>query len=98
MLLWRPPTGAESALGLNSRGAAVAWLRDSLAAIDGRYASTDPQSEVFDRELDEIVRNFQRAHRLDVAGVAGKHTQIIIKSLLPVEGTRRLSTSLLAQE
>ena len=98
MLLWRPPTGAESALGMNSRGAAVAWLRDSLAAIDGRYASTDPQSEIFDRELDEIVRNFQRDHRLDVDGVAGKQTQIIINSLLTVEGTPRLSTSLLAQE
>ena len=98
MLLWRPPTGAESTLGLNTRGAAVAWLRDSLATIDGRYASADPRSDVFDRELDEIVRNFQRDHRLDVDGVAGKQTQIIINSLLAAEGTPRLSTPLLAQE
>ena len=98
MLLWRPPTGAEAALGVNSRGAAVAWLRNSLASIDGRYASTDSRSEVFDRELDEIVREFQRDHRLAIDGVAGKQTQIIINSLLAVEGTPRLSTPLLAQE
>jgi general secretion pathway protein A len=98
MLLWRPPTGAESALGLNSRGAAVTWLRNSLAAIDARYATSNPQSDIFDNELDEIVRMFQRDHRLDIDGVAGKQTQIIINSLLAVEGTPRLSTPLLAQE
>lgn len=98
MLLWRPPTEAANSLGPGSQGADVAWLRNSLAAIDGRYASSDPESELFDAELEEIVRLFQREHRLDVDGLAGQQTQIIVNSLLAVEGTPRLSTPRLAQD
>jgi general secretion pathway protein A len=97
-LLWRPPTRAAVALGPGSRGSDVAWLRNSLAAIDGRYASANSQSEVFDAELEQLVRSFQRDHRLEVDGLAGQQTQIIINSLLAVEGTPRLSTPRLAQD
>ena len=98
MLLWRPPTEAAAALGPGTRGPAVAWLRNSLAAIDQRYASSDPGADLFDAELEQIVRLFQRDHRLDVDGLAGQQTQIIINSLLAVEGTPRLSTPRLAQD
>ena len=89
-LLWRPPTGSVVSLVSGSRGPAVTWLRNSLASIDERYASTDPQSDVFDAELDRIVRDFQRDHRLDVDGVAGQQTQIIINSQLAVESSASL--------
>ncbi len=98
MLLWRPPAGTAVSLGPGSQGGDVAWLRNSLAAIDGRYASADVQSETFDAELEQLVRTFQRDHRLDVDGLAGQQTQIIINSLLAVEGTPRLSTPRLAQD
>ena len=81
---------------MGSRGPAVTWLRSSLAAVDERYASGNPESYVFDAELDQIVRDFQRDHRLDIDGVAGQHTQIIINSQLAVEGSPRLSAPLLA--
>jgi general secretion pathway protein A len=97
-LLWRPPTGAVVSLGTGYRGPAVVWLRNSLAAIDERYASADPQSDTFDADLDRIVRDFQRDHRLDIDGVAGQQTQIIINSQLAVEGTPRLSAPLLAMD
>jgi general secretion pathway protein A len=98
MLLWRPPTGAAVSLGPGSQGPGVSWLRNSLAAIDERYASSNSLSETFDSELDQIVRRFQQEHRLDVDGLAGQQTQIIINSLLAVEGTPRLSTPRLAQD
>ena len=98
MLLWRPPTGSAASLGPGSQGADVTWLRNSLTAIDGRYASTNGQSDVFDAELEQIVQTFQRNHRLDVDGLAGQQTQIIINSLLAIEGTPRLSTPRLAQD
>jgi general secretion pathway protein A len=98
MLLWRPPTGSAVSLRLGSEGPLVAWLRNSLAAIDGRYSSGDLQSETYDAELEQIVRRFQREHRLDIDGLAGKQTQIIINSLLAVESTPRLSTPRLAQD
>ncbi len=95
-LLWRPPNGSVISLVLGSRGPAVTWLRNSLAAVDQRYASSSPESSVFDAELDQIVRDFQRDHRLEIDGVAGQQTQIIINSQLAVEGTPRLSAPLLA--
>lgn len=98
MLLWRPPTGAAISLGAGSQGSNVTWLRNSLAAIDMRYASNSPQSDMFDAELEQIVQTFQRDHRLDVDGLVGQQTQIIINSLLAVEGTPRLSTPRLAQD
>ena len=98
MMLWRPPTGAAVQLGAGSTGAEVTWLRQSLAAIDARYASRDPESQSFDAELEQLVRAFQRDHRLDVDGLAGQQTQIIINSLLAVEGTPRLAVSRLAQD
>jgi peptidoglycan hydrolase-like protein with peptidoglycan-binding domain len=73
-------------------------LRESLAAIDDRYASADPAATVFDAELDRIVKSFQRDHRLDVDGLAGPQTQIIINSLLAVDGTPRLSTARTAKD
>ena len=97
-LLWRPASGRALALGPGSSGAEVAWLRTSLAAIDPRYASSDPESDRFDAELEKIVRQFQRDHRLDVDGLVGQQTQIIINSQLAVEGTPRLSTSRLARD
>ena len=98
MLLWRPPTGTAVSLGVGARGPGVIWLRDSLAAIDTRYESANPGSDIFDADLDRIVRNFQREHRLDVDGVAGQQTQIVINSLLAVDGTPQLSSPLLALE
>ena len=98
MLLWRPPTGVTVSLGPGSSGPAVTWLRNSLASIDSRYASANSESTVFDAELEQLVRAFQRDHRLDVDGLAGQQTQIIINSLLAVDGTPRLSTALLAKD
>ena len=69
----------------------MAWLRDSLAAIDERYAGNDALPEVFDAELEENVRAFQRDHRLSVDGVAGRQTQIIINSLLASSDTPQLT-------
>ena len=98
LLLWRPPAVAETYIGPSSSGPAVAWLRESMGAIDERYASANPDSEVFDAELDQLVRTFQRDHRLDVDGLAGQQTQIIINSLLSVDGVPRLSSALLAKD
>jgi len=98
MLLWRPPGGEAVSLRPGSRGADVLWLRESLASIDAAFVTADPLSDVFDADLQQVVRAFQRAHRLVVDGLAGQQTQIIINSLLAVDGTPRLRTPLLAQD
>jgi len=97
-LLWRPVGGTPVALGPGSRGPAVAWLRSSLAAIDGNYATGKADSDSFDAELESVVKQFQRDHRLEVDGLVGQQTQILINSQLAVEGTPRLSRPLLARD
>ena len=98
LLLWRPPGGRAESLGPNSSGANVLWLRESLAAIDEAFVTDSPDTDLYDAELEQNVRAFQRAHRLDVDGLAGQQTQIVINSLLTVDGTPRLSSTLLVQE
>jgi general secretion pathway protein A len=98
LLLWRPPNGVEISLGPGSGGPNVLWLRQSLAVIDPRYRTAAPDSDVYDADLQQQVRVFQRDHRLDVDGLAGRQTQIIINSLLAPEDAPRLAIAQLAQE
>ena len=98
LLLWRPPNGPGNALGPGSTGPGVTWLRESLVAIDTRYATSNPDSDIYDAELAGKVREFQRDNRLDVDGLAGHQTQIIITTLLDPDGTPRLTIPRLAQE
>ena len=91
LLLWRPPGGTPVSLGRGERNESVVWLRASLAAIDPRYTIANQESDVYDAELEQLVRRFQRDHRLSVDGVAGQQTQIVINSLLAVDGTPRLT-------
>ena len=98
LLLWQPPVGVAVSLGPGSRGPGVLWLRESLAEIDARYRTSAMQSDVYDQELRDTVRRFQQDHRLDVDGLAGQHTQIIINSLLSPDATPRLTMRRLAQE
>jgi len=98
ILLWRPPTASTEALGPGSSGPDVVWLRQSLAAIDERYLSAAANSDVFDEDLQQQVRAFQRDHRLGVDGIAGRQTQIIINTLLAPDNAPRLTIPRLAQE
>jgi len=98
LLLWRPPNGSSEALGPGSSGPGVTWLRQSLAAIDIRYQTAASAPDVFDENLAEMVRLFQRDNRLDVDGLAGHQTQIIINTLLNPDSTPRLLIPRLAQE
>jgi len=91
MLLWRPPGGAPVSLTPGSRGVEVVWLRQSLANIDESYISDAIDSDEYDSNLQNIVRQFQRDNRLDVDGLAGQQTIILVNSLLGADGTPRLT-------
>ena len=91
MLLWQPPGGAPVSLVPGSRGVEVVWLRQSLANIDQRYVSDAINSDEYDINLQNIVRQFQRDNRLDVDGLAGQQTLILVNSLLGADGTPRLT-------
>jgi len=98
LLLWRPPNGVSVSTGPGSRGSSVLWLRQSLVEIDERYRTSPTNPDVFDEDLQQNVRTFQRDHRLDVDGVAGQQTQIIINTLLAADDTPRLAAPRSAQD
>ena len=79
VMLWRPGTSQVKALSPGMRGADVRWLRESLQHLRGEH-SDGPASDVFDAELGDLVRDFQRQHRLTVDGIAGVQTQIALAS------------------
>ena len=91
MLIWRPPNGTAAAIRPGMRDENVRWLRQSLAALDEEYRPQADNSDYFDEALEEQLIAFQRKHRLEVDGLAGQQTQIIINSLLALDDTPRLS-------
>ena len=79
-------------LAPGSRGAEVIWLRQRLADIDTSYVSDAMNSDQYDSQLQNIVRQFQRDNRLAVDGLAGQQTLIVVNSLLGSDGTPQLTT------
>lgn len=94
ILVWRPANGSDQPIGPGMQHPNVRWLRESLAALNEGYQPADIDSEYFDDELKEQLIAFQRRHRLEADGVAGQKTQVIINSLMALDGTPRLSASL----
>ncbi|MCH9694007.1 MAG: AAA family ATPase [Gammaproteobacteria bacterium] len=98
LLLWKPPGDTPVSLAPGVRGPEVTWLRQSLLSIDPSYSTDDANSDEYDGALQAVVRRFQRDNRLDVDGLAGQQTQIVVNSLLADDHTPRLATPLLARE
>ena len=85
-IVWKPKTSRIRALSVGMRGDEVRWLRRSLAALHG--ASSDPEhGDLYDEELAVAVQNFQREHRLNVDGIAGLQTQVVLDTALAEPGS-----------
>ncbi|HVY79960.1 MAG TPA: AAA family ATPase [Steroidobacteraceae bacterium] len=79
IMLWRPGTPHVKPLSVGMRGAEVRWLRQSLQRVTG--APPDfAASDVFDAQLSELVKDFQKRNQLTVDGIAGVQTQIVLAS------------------
>jgi general secretion pathway protein A len=80
-LVWKPKTSHTRLLSLGMQGDEVRWLRRSLNALGG--GASDPEhADVYDQELAIAVQNFQREHRLNVDGIAGVQTQVVLDTAL----------------
>ena len=93
LLIWRPPGGTPMAISPGMQNENVRWLRQSLVKLDDNYQPQTADSDFFDDGLQQQLIAFQRQHRLEADGLAGQKTQIIINSLLAVDGTPRLSAT-----
>jgi general secretion pathway protein A len=90
LILWRPHTQEPRALSIGNRDEGVRWLRKSLYMALGQPVS-EPGSDTYDEELAAMVEEFQHQHRLDVDGVAGLQTQVLLDSLTSTEAPLLLS-------
>lgn len=89
LLFWRPPL-AQTLIGPGSSGAPVLWLRHRLALAEQRPPPNRPAAE-FDSSLQNRVRNFQRLRDLDVDGLVGSRTMLLLDNLAPRPDTPLLT-------
>jgi general secretion pathway protein A len=80
-VVWKPKTSRTRLLSVGMQGDEVRWLRRSLNALGG-LASDPEHADVYDQELAIAVQNFQREHRLNVDGIAGVQTQVVLDTAL----------------
>jgi general secretion pathway protein A len=84
LLLWEPPAINARKIRLGMRGSSVRWLRNAMSWYSG---SQDPTgaSDIFDDNLEDQVKEFQRQHQLDDDGVVGDLTLIQLNSYNPTQ-------------
>ena len=92
-VVWKPKTPRTRLLSLGMQGDEVRWLRRSLNALGG-VASDPEHADVYDQELAIAVQNFQREHRLNVDGIAGVQTQVVLDTALADPNSPLLSNAL----
>jgi general secretion pathway protein A len=80
-VIWKPKTKRTRQLSVGMSGDEVRWLRRSLNALQGAAADPD-QGDQFDAGLAKQVEDFQREHRLEVDGIAGIRTQMVLETAL----------------
>lgn len=85
LLLWRPEAGNGRALTRNSSGADVLWLRRALGSLRGAPV-LPADSPDYGPAMEAAVRDFQRASRIAVDGIAGALTLISVNNALELAG------------
>jgi general secretion pathway protein A len=79
VLLWHPVSTDVHDLSAGMRGSQVRQLRTLLDHWSG-VVSAGTTSDEYDASLVQMVEQFQRAHRLQVDGIAGIETQVALDS------------------
>jgi general secretion pathway protein A len=91
VVLWRPARLPVYVLHPGMHGPAIHTLRTRLLQATGADIA-DEHSFNFDDELSQRVADFQRAHHLNVDGIAGIETQMLLDAVLAAPGTPVLQT------
>ena len=81
LLLWTPATPTQEIFRLGDRGEAVVWLRDVLARYRGEPLAAEV-SNVFDKELETELMQFQSRHQIISDGVVGRITLAKLQAYL----------------
>jgi general secretion pathway protein A len=74
-LLWKAPFISKQKLKLGHQGDRVFWLAQQLNLI---YSLPTTNKDIFDTDLQEEVKQFQRDHALKDDGIVGPRTMMLI--------------------
>jgi len=86
VLLWHPPVRNARALQAGMRGAQVRRLRRQLELWRG-LPRPAAGGNLYDAGLVRLVEQFQRVNRLQVDGIAGIDTQVVLDAALAAPGS-----------
>ncbi len=94
-LLWQLPPGGALLIAPGAPAEQVRWLRRMLARVPqlARRADEAHETPVFDEELTELVKTFQRLRGLEADGVAGARTLMQLTHLAEAPGIPHLRAS-----
>jgi general secretion pathway protein A len=91
LFLWRMPPYGGRVIGATDPEDAIAWLRGRLALLPGSGLAVDPAR--WDADVAAAVRRFQGEYGLDIDGIAGPRTLIMLSNALADLDVPRLSQS-----
>jgi general secretion pathway protein A len=91
IILWKAPPVRALPLVAGMRGRDVEWLRQRLGEFDGMTV-TGSTVEVFDAELANRVRRFQRSRALVSDGIVGEETMVHLSTAIPDAGAPLLAS------
>lgn len=77
-LMWQPPPGYHGSVRAGDDGTIVRWLDEQMAAMFGREAAG--ASVRLEGRLLEEIQTFQKRVGVEVDGVVGRHTLILLNS------------------
>ncbi|WP_036191291.1 ExeA family protein [Marinobacterium lacunae] len=79
-LLWRPPPDYSAPIWPGASGDSVDWLEQHLARAEGKVVTGTGRAR-YNTAMVEQVRSFQRSKGLNVDGVVGPRTVIMLNSV-----------------
>jgi general secretion pathway protein A len=84
--LWRAPRGFRDQVSGSDTGADVDWIAGRLAQLNG--VATPTAGAPMDAAMRDLLRRFQREHKLKADGLAGPRTYMRLNQLAGVDEPR----------
>jgi len=89
LLLWRPPVADLKNILPGQQGSEITWLRQAVAAA--LHQPPTPGTDIYDRNLQMLVQSFQKSYHLNVDGIVGPETQMLLDAAIPNSTAPRLA-------
>jgi general secretion pathway protein A len=80
LLLWHPPVSDLKNISPGQKGLEILWLRQAVAAA--LHIPPKGTNDVYDKSLEKDIEAFQKLNHLNVDGIVGPETQMLLDAAL----------------